>query len=137
MESPFMNDPFAIVYKAFKNLYPDKECSIEWQPEEMIDDEGNGYVGMTTFADDGNVYVEISIALPAKDAVETLAHELAHVVAGEEEAHGEEWENAFNAIHAEYDRIGDEMFGEDSRVSVTVADGKGGYDSEPKDGESQ
>ena len=137
MESPFIYDPFAIVFQAFKNLYPDKECFVEWQPEEMVDDNGNGYVGMTTFADDGNAYVEISIAIPVKDAVETLAHELAHVAAGEEEAHGEKWENAFTAIHAEYDRIGDEMFGTDTRVAVTVSDGMGGYDPDPKDGDGR
>ena len=52
MESPFVNDPFAIVYQAFKNLYPDKDCEIMWQPVEMKDEEGKGYVGLTTFADD-------------------------------------------------------------------------------------
>ena len=26
MESPFLNDPFSLVWEAFHNLYPDKEC---------------------------------------------------------------------------------------------------------------
>lgn len=126
MESPFSNDPFAMVYQAFKNLYPDKDCVCVWQPEEIKDDAGHDFCGMTTFAD-GEVIVDISVRLPVADAIETLAHELAHVAAGEQEAHGEKWEAAFDAIHAEFDRIGNEMFGEDSGVAVQVADGKGGW----------
>ena len=126
MESPFSNDPFAMVYQAFKNLYPDKDCVCVWQPEEIKDDDGHDFCGMTTFADD-EVIVDISVRLPVADAIETLAHELAHVAAGEQEAHGEKWEAAFDAIHAEFDRIGNEMFGEDSGVAVEVSDGKGGW----------
>ena len=128
MISPFTNDPFSMVYKAFQNLYPGKECVIYWQPEEMKDDEGNGYVGMTHFADDGKITIEISVRMFIGDAVETLAHELAHVAVGAEEEHGEEWEKAFDSIHEEFDRIGNEMFGEDSGVAVEVSDGKGGVD---------
>ena len=128
MESPFKNDPFAIAYQAFKNLYPDKDCEIIWQPEEMKDDKGNGYVGMTNFSDDGEITVEVSVFMKIGDAVETLAHELAHVAVGASEEHGEEWEKAFDAIHAEYDRIGNEMYGEDSGTAVEVSGGKGGLD---------
>ena len=128
MESPFVNDPFAIVYQAFKNLYPDKDCEIMWQPVEMKDEEGKGYVGLTTFADDGTITVEISVYMKIGDAVETLAHELAHVAVGASEDHGEVWENTFDAIHEEFDRIGNEMFGKDSGVAVEVSDGKGGLD---------
>lgn len=128
MKSPFENDAFAIVYQAFKNLYPEKECVIWWQSGEMKDEEGNGYVGLTTFADDGEIIVEVSINMFVGDAVETLAHELAHVAVGASEEHGEEWEKAFDAIHNEYDRLGDEMFGKDTRVAVEVSDGKGGVD---------
>lgn len=128
MTNPFKNDPFAIVYKAFQNLYPDKKCVIYWEPGKISDDEGNEYVGMTHFAKDGEITVEVSVNMFIGDAVETLAHELAHVAAGSAEAHGEEWEKVFDAIHNEYDRIGNEMFGEDSGVAVEVSDGKGGLD---------
>ena len=30
MESPFVNDPFAMVWQAFKNLYPGKDCEVQW-----------------------------------------------------------------------------------------------------------
>lgn len=126
--NPFANDPFAIVYKAFQNLYPDKKCVIYWEPREIKDEEGNGYVGMTHFANDGDITVEISVNMFIGDAVETLAHELAHVAVGASEEHGEEWEKAFDAIHEEFDRIGIEMFGEDSGTAIEVSDGKGGVD---------
>lgn len=126
MESPFENDPFAMVYQGFKRLYPDKDCKIFWNPDEMKDDEGNGYIGMTHFADDGEVTVEISVYMPIVEAVETFAHELAHVAVGASEEHGEVWEKAFDAIHEEFDKIGVEMFGEDSGTDVEVSDGKGG-----------
>lgn len=38
MESPFVNDPFAMVWQAFKNLYPGKDCEVQWQPG--IQDDG-------------------------------------------------------------------------------------------------
>lgn len=128
MESPFENDPFAMVYKAFQNLYPGKECVIYWEPEEIKDDEGNSYVGMTHFADDGKITIEIRVNMFIGDAVETLAHELAHVAVGSAEEHGEKWEKAFDAIHEEFDRIGNELFGEDTGIAIEVSDGKGGVD---------
>ena len=44
--------------------------------------------------------------------VETLAHELAHVAVGVEHEHDAVWEEAFDKIFAEYNRLGEEMFGE-------------------------
>ena len=131
MVSPYINDPFAMVYQAFQNLYPEKDLSritIWWEPNEMKDEDGDGFVGMTHFANDGDITIFISIKIPVADAVETLAHELAHVAVGAGEDHGEVWEKAFDAIHAEFDRIGNEMFGVDSGVPVEVSDGKGGLD---------
>ena len=113
MESPFINDMFAMVYKAFKNLYPDKEAECQWQP----------IIPKNEHADDGSIYVDISANLRVVDAVETLAHELAHVAVGAREAHGEAWEKAFDAIHNEFDRIGNEMFG-DEGTAVDVVSGK-------------
>lgn len=48
---------------------------------------------------------------PVNIQVETLAHELAHVAVGPEHEHDDTWRAAFDAIFAEYNRIGDEMFG--------------------------
>lgn len=102
LETPFQNDVFAIVWIAFKNLYPDKHCEVYWETD-ICDSEG-GY-GLTDFGDDGIVSVFVSADLRIQDAAEILAHELAHVAVGCDADHGPEWENAFDAIHAEYNRI--------------------------------
>ena len=44
------------------------------------------------------------------DAVEVLAHELAHVAVGIEHDHDEVWQEAFDKIFEEYNRIGNQMF---------------------------
>lgn len=108
MESPFVNDMFSMVYRAFKNLYPDKECECWW---DVIDEkEGNkGAFGVTVFGD-GGIHVIVDVRLRAADAVEVLGHELAHVAVGGNEEHGEEWEKAFYAIYEEYERVADEFF---------------------------
>lgn len=125
METPFINDMFAIVYKAFKRLYPDKDCRCQWNPEKMIAEDGKEVLGITTFGDDGETYVDISTTLTVVDAIEILAHELAHVAVGEKaEPHGKEWEEAFDAIHSEFNKIGSEMFEDDPGTPVDVVSGK-------------
>lgn len=123
METPFANDMFSMVWQAFKNLYPDKNCECQWVPELEKDDDGEQPLGVTTFADDGEVYVEIVASLAVADAIEILAHELAHVAVGDAEGHGKAWEEAFDNIHAEFDRIGDEMFSK-AYEPITVVSGK-------------
>ena len=111
MESPFVNDPLPVVYAAFKNLFPDKSCTIFYGvKEEEQEEEGHGY---TFFPDDGSdpevtVFAENDTNVQA----EILAHELAHVAVGQEHGHDQVWEDAFDAIHAEYCRLSDEMFTE-------------------------
>ena len=103
MNNPFLNDPIAVVWEAFKNLYPGKECLCQWQPN-MKDENGTEVFGCTTF-EDGQIFVEVSAELKIFDATEVFAHELAHVAVGEEKKHGKEWEDAFDAIYNEYNRI--------------------------------
>ena len=105
MESPFVNDPFAMVWQAFKNLYPGKDCEVQWQPG--IQDDGlseQGY-GFTEFCEDGSILVAVDANLRVSNA-------LAHVAVGIENEHGAAWEAAFEAIFQEYGRIAEEMFGE-------------------------
>lgn len=112
MENPFVNDPFALVWQAFKNLYPDKDCEVQWQPgieDNELPEQGYGF---TEFRDDGSILVVVDASLQVSNAVEVLAHELAHVAVGIENEHGAAWETAFDAIFQEYDRIAEEMFGE-------------------------
>ena len=59
MKTPFENDPFAMVYQAFQNLYPGKECRIFWEPEIRPEDGDKAY-GLTDFGDDGTVMVFVT-----------------------------------------------------------------------------
>lgn len=77
---------------------------------------GEPAYGVTIFPEDGSApMIFISADLKLSDAVEIFAHELAHVAAGASAGHGEEWDKAFENIFAEYNRIGEERFGERKR----------------------
>ena len=110
MIAPFQNDMFAMVWGAFKKLYPDKDCEIYWEPQIRDEEDGKPVYGLTDFADDGSVAVFVKPSLEVADAVEILAHELAHVAVGVEHDHDEVWQEAFDKIFEEYNRIGNQMF---------------------------
>ena len=115
MESPFVNDGCAIVYLAFKSLYPEKRvvCGLD---NNVYADDGTEVWGMTTDPrDGGDMVVTVSANQNVNCMIETLAHELAHVAVGVEHEHDEVWEQAFDALFSEYNRIGDEMFNEKER----------------------
>ena len=113
MRTPFSNDMFSLVYMAFRNLYPDKECRCRWAPSMESADDGSEVFGATTFAEDGLVFIDISARLTVGDAVEVFAHELAHVAAGRsDEEHNQDWQDAFDAIFIEYERIGNNLLKE-------------------------
>lgn len=105
METPFLNDMFALVYQSFHNLWPDKKCSIWWEPEIRQTEDGKAPMGLTDFGDDGTIAVFVSPDIPVRHAVEILAHELAHVAVGVDADHGSEWEKAFDAIFDEYNKV--------------------------------
>ena len=111
MEGAFANDPFSLVWKAFKNLYPGKGCEVQWQPGIQDDELSEQGYGFTEFHDDGSILVVVDANLQVSNAVEVLAHELAHVAVGIENEHGAAWETAFDAIFQEYGRIAEELFG--------------------------
>lgn len=109
----FDNDPFAMVWQAYRNLWPGCPApAVEWCHIDENDDETGGALGYTVFTDEGEIGVFISCDLKVMDAVEILAHELAHVAVGAAEDHGEKWEAAFDAIFQEYNRIGDSLVAE-------------------------
>ena len=108
----FENSPFGLINRAFKNLYPEKEYKACIEPD-ITDDQGEKAYGITIFYEDETPIVAISAELAIKDAAEVFAHELAHVAAGEGAGHGKEWEEAFDKICREYQRIGEEMFKEE------------------------
>lgn len=79
----------------------------------MTDENGNSACGVTTFPEDGSPpVVEVSGEIPIAAGVEVLAHELAHVATPEDQTHGDAWRAAFDRIFEEYNRIGQELFGE-------------------------
>lgn len=110
MNTPFNNDPFSLVYMAFENCYPGKQCEVYWDDKDMREENGEQQYGFTEFNDDGSVVVCVSPDIKVADAVEILAHELAHVAVGIDENHGQAWERAFDRIFVEYNRIANEMF---------------------------
>ncbi len=111
MKTPFKNDPFAIVWLAFKELYPDKDCMCFYEPEIRPDADGSEVVGLTDFDEEtGEITVFIDTNLSIEDATEVFAHELAHVAVGFKQAHNEVWEKAFDAIFEKYNEIGNKMF---------------------------
>lgn len=105
MASPFMNDPTAIVALAFRELYPRLEYYAQYVPG-LKDEEGKPAYGLTIFPDDGSTpIVCISAEVPISAGPELLAHELAHVAAGEAVEHGPEWKAAEEAIFQKYNEI--------------------------------
>jgi len=100
----FKNDPFEIIFDVFSALFPGLDCTVEWCTG-MKDEDGYTVCGATVFpADGGKPIVSVSGEIAIENAVEVLAHELAHVAAGEAAQHDEVWERAFEAIHEEYMR---------------------------------
>lgn len=114
METPFYNDPLAILWMAFKRLYPERDCKCAYMEGICVSEDGDDAYGMTTFGDDGTVQVLVDAGLPITDVTEVLCHELAHVAAGVGHDHDEIWGAAFEALFAEYHRLGAEMFREDA-----------------------
>ncbi len=109
MVTPFENDPFSMVWVAFKNLYPDKECEVFWDQHQK--DEHEEEYGFANFPTDGSTpQVFVFAEHPVNIQTETFAHELAHVAVGPEHEHDEVWEAAFDAIFKEYNRLGDLRF---------------------------
>lgn len=108
MNTPFKNDPFAITWIAFKNLFPDKDCECWFDTDMKADDEDKAY-GLTNFCDDGTVVVTVDSEVTLENATEILAHELAHVAVGYDHGHDDVWDEAFGKILEEYDRIGKEI----------------------------
>lgn len=119
MASPFMNDPTAIVALAFRELYPRLEYYAQYVPG-LEDEEGKPAYGLTIFPDDGSTpIVYISAEVPISAGPELLAHELAHVAAGEAVEHGPEWKAAEEAIFQKYNEILNAKI-PDEPVEVTV-----------------
>jgi len=100
------NNPFDRIIEATLALYPETKAFIQFDPRikhRKFVFWNFGSCGYTTFPDDGSEpVINISTNIPFSAMAETLAHELAHVVAGQEAEHGEKWESIFAEIHKKY-----------------------------------
>ena len=113
MASPYMNDPSAIVARAFAELYPGIDYHAQFVPD-LCDESGDRAFGLTIFPDDGSApIVCISAEAPISAAPELLAHELAHVATPEDKDHGEAWQTAEKAIGDKYDELLNSMIPDD------------------------
>ena len=108
----FINDPFHVVYQAFKELYPDKECEILFDYNVETTDTHERVKGVTIFPDDGSIpQIRIDCEQTIDRITEILAHELAHVALGKptwddkELDHGEDFEKTLDAIFDRFNEL--------------------------------
>jgi Zn-dependent peptidase ImmA (M78 family) len=113
-------NPFEIILEVVNRCYPTFDAKISFVPEEdfeemmkrwgATDTEVKEACGVTMFDDEcKTTIICINASIPCYAAVEVIAHEVAHVVAGVDAEHGEKWENEFNKIHIEYSKSHSEM----------------------------
>lgn len=106
----FINNPFNTLSQIIEENYPMAKCEI-YIGDSMTD--GVDVFGCTLFPEEtmnATPIIEIHYSLSIKDATEILAHELAHVIAGQHAKHNEEWERVFSHIHTEFQKKLDEQF---------------------------
>lgn len=107
----FINDPFRVVYQAFKELYPDKECEILFDYNVETTDTHERVKGVTIFPDDGSIpQIRIDCEQTIDQISGILAHELAHVALGKptwdrESDHGEDFEKTLDAIFDRFNEL--------------------------------
>ena len=95
-----VNNPIDLLLSAFEKEYPDAAKKINI----IAFGEVNEGFAVTVFSDDGradiilSTEVENGAEITFSIATELLAHELAHVIAGAEAEHGEEWEKHFDRL---------------------------------------
>lgn len=97
------NDPYQLLLAAVKNIYGYINVNISFDPT-IRKRFFWGYWGVTDF-DCTPVEIRISAHLPVFHSLEILAHELAHAIVGYEEGHNKKWEECFDKIHQEHQRL--------------------------------
>lgn len=95
-QCPFIDVINAASRVAGRSLECDIRFGIPTSPEAL---------GETFFPDDGGrVQVLIRGDQKVEEAMDILAHELAHVITGSDGEHGPVWQKAYGDIHEEYTR---------------------------------
>lgn len=110
---PFSFDPFAVVWAAFMELYPDACVIVQWVDDlHNADGDPFGECFRSTIEDEPPL-VSVDVRTPVSGAIEILAHELAHAVTPSDHEHGSQWRAAFDAINARYTEWALMLSGED------------------------
>lgn len=99
-------DPINLLLQIFALMWPGKRVEIAWVSDLKKD---QGVWGCAAVPEGDEPWaVQIDVEAPFHAIIELLAHELAHVAAGqthdEPGGHGEAWSRAFDELHAEYER---------------------------------
>jgi hypothetical protein len=93
-------DPINLLFDIVEELYPDTRAFIQF------DSSIKGGYGYTCFPEDKSIpVVNILPTLEYGATLEVIAHELAHVVSGENHEHDKKWESVFNNIHKRYNKF--------------------------------
>lgn len=92
-------DPFGLLIRLFNDTGCPVNVTVEFVSGLHAQE---GRWGLTNFSDDGKAEIHIDGDCPVAGAVDVLAHELAHVIAGFDAGHGKAWEQAYSALHRRY-----------------------------------
>ena len=100
METPFTNDPFAIIGEIFRSRHPDKPYQAYWVPE----DEMPRFRALAaTQYEDGEAVININADVHVRASLEAFICELAHLAVGDKErSHGEAWQQEYLALRRAY-----------------------------------
>ena len=112
-------NPLEMVCEIALDIFGEINCEIAFGKVKGRDKKETAW---TMFPDEEGKPFEIVIDAEAdfEQITEALAHELAHVIAGEDEneGHGEEWMAVFERIHQEYIKRCEELFADNEDVEM-------------------
>jgi len=95
----FVNNPFEVMRRAFKQLYPKVPVRIHFRELERD-------LGLAELQPGQKVpHIYVDPRQTFAEVLKTLAHELAHVAVPTDAKHGKRWRAAFKAIRSECQRI--------------------------------
>lgn len=98
-----VNDPFRLLIKIAKDKYPHLKAKVAFTNEMPKHGMKKEPCGVTLWPEGaGTPEILIHAGIPVSGAVEVLAHEIAHLIAGHDSKHGPKWRKAFNWMHRRY-----------------------------------
>jgi len=96
------DNPFTNLINVVEKHYP-KKCSCEIHFTSNSDKEKQEALGETFFPDDGGLpIIQIDALKTIPEMLDIFSHELAHVIAGKEAEHNQEFQDVYANIHKLY-----------------------------------